>query len=47
MTGATSAGALSTYELQAENFTGYWAGQKSLDEALAATAEGMADLLKK
>ena len=47
MTGATSAGALSVYELQAENFTGYWAGQKELDEALAATAKGMADLLKK
>ena len=47
MTGATSAGALAVYELQAEQFTGYWAGQKSLDEALSATAAKMADLLKK
>ena len=47
MNGATSAKALSVYELQAEQFTGYWAGQKSLDEALAATAEGMGELLKK
>jgi multiple sugar transport system substrate-binding protein len=47
MTGATSAGALSVYDLQAENFTGYWAGQKSLDDALTATSAGMADLLKK
>ena len=47
MTGATSAAALSVYELQAKNFTGYWAGQTSLDDALAETSKGMADLLKK
>jgi len=46
MTGATSANALSAYELQAREFTGYWAGQQSLDEALAHTATGMADQLK-
>jgi multiple sugar transport system substrate-binding protein len=46
MTGATSAGALPVYELQAQHFTGYWAGQESLDEALSATADGMAELLK-
>ena len=47
MTGATGANALTVYELQAENFTGYWAGQQSLDEALAKTSAKMADLLKK
>lgn len=46
MTGATSANALSVYELQAKEFTGYWAGQQTLDDALAHTAAGMADLLK-
>ncbi|MFT3972489.1 MAG: extracellular solute-binding protein [Amaricoccus sp.] len=46
MTGATSANALSVYELQAKEFTGYWAGQQSLDDALAHTAAGMSDLLK-
>ncbi|WP_407703798.1 extracellular solute-binding protein [Xaviernesmea oryzae] len=47
MTGATSAKALSVYELQAKEFTGYWSGQQSLDEALKKTETGMADLLKK
>ncbi|MFO1209130.1 MAG: extracellular solute-binding protein [Amaricoccus sp.] len=46
MTGATSANALAVYELQAKEFTGYWAGQQSLDDALAHTAKGMTDLLK-
>ena len=46
MTGGTSAGALSVYELQAREFTGYWAGQQSLDEALANAAAGMAELLQ-
>jgi multiple sugar transport system substrate-binding protein len=45
MNGGTSANALSIYELQAQEFTAYWAGQKGLDEALAATAAGMAELL--
>ena len=45
MRGATSAGALSVYELQAKEFTGYWGGTQTLDEALAATAEGMTSLL--
>ncbi len=45
MTGATSANALSVYELQAEEFTGYWSGQQSLDEALANVEAGMEDLL--
>jgi multiple sugar transport system substrate-binding protein len=47
MTGATSANALSIYELQAKEFTGYWSGQQSLDDALAHTKAGMQDLLKK
>lgn len=46
MRGGTSAKALSVYELQAKEFTGYWAGQQSLDEALANTKSGMQDLLK-
>ena len=47
MTGATSAKALSIYELQAKEFTGYWSGQQSLEDALAHTKAGMQDLLKK
>jgi len=46
MNGGTAAKALSVYELQAKEFTAYWAGEKSLDDALAATAAGMAELLK-
>ncbi len=46
MNGATAEKALSVYELQAKEFTGYWAGSQSLDEALAATKAGMAELLK-
>ena len=46
MTGGTSAGALSVYELQAKEFTGYWSGQQSLDDALANTEKGMTELLK-
>jgi multiple sugar transport system substrate-binding protein len=47
MTGATSANALSVYELQAKEFTGYWSGQQDLDTALSKTKAGMQDLLKK
>jgi multiple sugar transport system substrate-binding protein len=46
MTGGTSAKTLSVYDLQAKEFTGYWAGEETLDQALANTAKGMADLLK-
>ncbi len=46
MRGGTSAKALPVYELQAKEFTGYWAGQQTLDEALANTKSGMQDLLK-
>jgi len=47
MNGATSANALSVYELQAKEFTGYWSGQQNLDDTLAHTKAGMQDLLKK
>jgi multiple sugar transport system substrate-binding protein len=46
MRGATSAKALSVYEAQAKEFTAYWAGQKSLDDALSAVGQSMTDLLK-
>jgi multiple sugar transport system substrate-binding protein len=46
MNGATSANALSIYELQAKEFTGYWSGQESLDQALTNAENGMAKLLK-
>jgi multiple sugar transport system substrate-binding protein len=46
MRGGTSAKALQIYELQAKEFTAYWSGGKSLDDALAAVSAGMADLLK-
>ena len=46
MNGGTSAKALSVYELQAREFTGYWSGQQSLDDALANTEKGMTELLK-
>jgi multiple sugar transport system substrate-binding protein len=47
MNGATSANALSVYELQAKEFTGYWSGQQSLGDALAHTEAGMQNLFKK
>lgn len=46
MNGATAEKALAVYELQAKEFTGYWAGAQSLEEALSATKAGMAELLK-
>ncbi len=46
MNGGTSAKALSVYELQAKEFTGYWSGQQSLDDALKNTEKGMSELLK-
>lgn len=45
MRGATSANALSVYERQAADFTGYWAGTTTLDEALASATQGMTELL--
>ena len=46
MNGATSANALSIYELQAKEFTAYWSGQQDLDTTLANTKTGMEELLK-
>ncbi|MEO1250678.1 MAG: extracellular solute-binding protein, partial [Pseudomonadota bacterium] len=45
MRGGTSADALSVYELQAQEFTGYWAGTQDLDTALANAKAGMTELL--
>lgn len=45
MNGGTSANALSVYEVQAREFTGYWSGQQSLDDALANTKAEMEKLL--
>jgi hypothetical protein len=33
MNGGTSANAFAVYELQAKEFTGYWSGQQTLDQA--------------
>lgn len=46
MNGGTSANALSVYELQAKEFTGYWSGQESLEQALGNAKTGMEKLLK-
>lgn len=46
MTGGTSANALSVYEEQAREFTGYWAGTQDLDTALNNATEAMSELLK-
>jgi multiple sugar transport system substrate-binding protein len=45
MRGGTSANALAVYQLQAAEFTGYWAGNEDLDQALADTTKGMTELL--
>lgn len=44
--GGTSAAAVPIYEVMAQNFSGYWAGQIDLDTALANTAKGMAERLQ-
>ncbi len=44
--GGTSAEAVPVYEILAQNFTGYWAGQLTLDQALANAAKGMQEKLK-
>jgi multiple sugar transport system substrate-binding protein len=46
MNGGTSANALSVYEAQAAEFTGYWAGTQDLDTALANATAKMTELLK-
>lgn len=46
MNGGTSEKALSVYEAQAKEFTGYWAGTQDLDTALKNTTAAMTELLK-
>ncbi len=46
MNGGTSANAFAIYELQAKEFTGYWSGQQTLDQALSNTKAAMEKLLK-
>ena len=46
MNGATSQNALSVYEAQAKEFTGYWAGTQDLDTAMKNIAASMTELLK-
>ncbi len=46
MNGGTSANALSVYEVQAREFTGYWAGTQDLDAAMQNTTAEMTELLK-
>jgi multiple sugar transport system substrate-binding protein len=46
MRGATSENALSVYEAQAKEFTGYWAGTQDLDTAMTNITASMTDLLK-
>jgi multiple sugar transport system substrate-binding protein len=46
MRGATSENALSVYEAQAKEFTGYWAGTQDLDTTMANITASMTDLLQ-
>jgi multiple sugar transport system substrate-binding protein len=46
MRGATSENALSVYEAQAKEFTGFWAGTQDLDTTMANITASMADLLQ-
>ncbi len=46
MRGGTSANALSVYERQAQEFTGYWAGTQDLDTAIANAQAAMTELLQ-
>ncbi|WP_136660053.1 extracellular solute-binding protein [Nitratireductor sp. XY-223] len=46
MNGGTSENALSVYEAQAKEFTGYWAGTQSLDDAMSNISATMNELLK-
>jgi len=47
MNGGAGEHALRIYEIQAENFTGYWAGDMSEDEALANVESEMTELFAK
>lgn len=46
MNGGTSEKALSVYEAQAKEFTGFWAGTQDLDTAMSNATAAMTDLLK-
>lgn len=46
MRGATSENALSVYEAQAKEFTGFWAGTQDLDTAMGNITASMTDLLQ-
>ena len=46
MNGGTSANALKVYEVQAAEFTAYWAGKQSAEQALTKVQAAMEDLLK-
>ena len=46
MRGATSENALSVYEAQAKEFTGYWAGTQDLDTAMTNITASMTELLQ-
>lgn len=46
MNGGTSQNALSVYEAQAKEFTGFWAGTEDLDTAIANITAAMTGLLK-
>lgn len=46
MTGGTSANALSIYEEQAKEFTGFWAGTQSLDASMENITRSMTELLQ-
>jgi multiple sugar transport system substrate-binding protein len=44
--GGTSAQAVPIYEVLAQNFSGYWAGQLMLDQALQNAEKGMEEKLR-
>ena len=44
--GGTTAQAVPIYEVLAQNFSGYWAGQLTLDEALQNADKGMTEKLR-
>ena len=46
VTGGTAAFAVPIYDLLAEKFSAYWAGQLSIDEAISQASEGMAKIIK-
>lgn len=47
MNGGAGEHALRIYEIMAENFTGYWAGEMSIDDALSEVGAGMTEIFSK